>query len=200
MSWSAIATAASFAAASPAFATPVAQHPGTADTVCQVLHPKNNPAAGRKSPLDSLTFTVAARQLKVCYGRPSSRGRTMLGGDAVPYGALWRTGANEPTVLYTPVALTVAGISVPAGAYSLYTVPGAGEWEIILNRSITQWGEESNYTEAVKAAEVGRATVKTETLTSPIETFTIRGEGANVGGALVLEWERTRVRIPIRPV
>ena len=113
-----------------------------ADTACQVLLPNDVPVEGRKSPLDSLTFTVAKQPVKVCYGRPSSRGRVMLGGEAVPYGKLWRTGANEPTIFFTPVALTVAGITVPPGTYSLYTVPNATEWEIIVNRSTKQWGEE----------------------------------------------------------
>jgi hypothetical protein len=171
----------------------------SADTACQVLHPERVPVAGRKSPLDSLTFAVAAQPVKLCYGRPSSRGRVMLGGAGVPYGKLWRTGANEPTIFFTPVALTVAGIKVPAGAYSLYTVPGASEWEIVVNRSITQWGEESNYTPAVQAQEVGRAKVKSETLAEPIETFTFRSEGTGRGMTLVLEWEKTRVRIPLAP-
>ena len=65
-------------------------------------------------------------------------------------------GANEPTIFYTPVALQVAGIRVPPGVYSLYTVPGKSEWEVIVNRSITQWGHESRYTDSVKAQEVGR--------------------------------------------
>ena len=81
--------------------------------------------------------------MKVCYGRPSLRGRQMLGTEHVPYGKLWRTGANEPTIFYTPVALQVAGIRVPPGVYSLYTVPGKTEWEVIVNRSITQWGHET---------------------------------------------------------
>jgi hypothetical protein len=170
-----------------------------ADTACQVLKPKNVPVAGRKSPLDSLTFEVAGRAVKLCYGRPSSRGRVMLGGEAVPYGKLWRTGANEPTVFFTPVALTVAGIKVAPGAYSLYTVPTAADWEIIVNRSITQWGEESNYTPAVKAQEVGRAKVVSERVGQPVETFTIRSEAAGRGATLVLEWEKTRVRIPVKP-
>ena len=81
-----------------------------ADSACPVLKPDRIPAKGRKSPLDSLSFTVAKQTVKLCYGRPSSRGRVMLGGEAVPYGKLWRTGANEPTVFFTPVALTVAGV------------------------------------------------------------------------------------------
>ena len=72
------------------------------EPVCQS---RNVPLEGRKSPLDSLTFTIAGQPVKVCYGRPSSRGRTMLGGTHIPFGKLWRTGANEPTVFYAPVPL-----------------------------------------------------------------------------------------------
>ncbi len=165
------------------------------DTVCQF---RNVPIEGRKSPLDSLTFDIADKPVKVCYGRPSARGRTMLGGQ-IAYGKLWRTGANEPTILYAPVPLRVAGLAVPPGVYSLYTVPGAGEWEIIVNRSTSQWGEEGNYTKEVKAQELGRAKLKSERLTKPVETFAIRAEPAgNKAASLLLEWEKTRVRIPVQ--
>jgi hypothetical protein len=174
--------------------------PVAPDTACQVLHPDRIPAQGRKSPLDSLTFSVARHPMKLCYGRPSSRGRVMIGGKDVPFGKLWRTGANEPTIFFTPVAVTVAGIKVAPGKYSLYSVPGPKEWEVIVNRSTSQWGEESNYTDKVKAQEVGRATVASEQLATPVETFTIRSEPAGGKGAeLVLEWERSRIRIPIAP-
>jgi len=169
------------------------------DTACRVLRPDDVPVQGRKSPLDSVTFAVARRPFKLCYGRPSSRGRVMLGGKDVPYGKLWRTGANEPTIFFAPVAVTVAGIQVPPGTYSLYTVPNAAEWEIIVNRSTKQWGEESSYTPAVRAREVGRAKVKAEQVEQPVETFTIRSEGDGSGATLVLEWEKTRVRIPVQP-
>lgn len=122
----------------------------------------------------------------------------MLGGDAVPYGKIWRTGANEPTIFYAPLPLKVAGISVRPGVYSLYTVPGRGEWEIIVNRSISQWGKEDQYTDKIKAQEVGRAKVKSENVSQPIETFTIRAEPGGDKAALVLEWEKTRVRIPFQ--
>lgn len=167
-----------------------------ADTACP--H-RNVPIEGRKSPLDSLTFTVAQKQVKVCYGRPSSRGRVMLGGSNVPYGKLWRTGANEPTIFFAPIPLKVAGLSVQPGVYSLYTVPGRGEWEVIVNRATSQWGEESNYTAEVKAQEIGRAKLKTEASSKSLETFTIRAEPAgNKAASLVLEWERTRLKIPVQ--
>jgi hypothetical protein len=171
---------------------PPAVHP---DTVC--AH-RNVPLEGRKSPLDSVTFTVANQPVKVCYGRPSSRGRVMIGGAGAPYGKLWRTGANEPTIFFAPIPLRVAGIRVQPGVYSLYTVPGKSEWEIIVNRSTAQWGKEDQYTDEIKAQEVGRAKVKSEAVGAPLETFTIKAEpkGANAA-TLVLEWEKTRVRIPV---
>jgi hypothetical protein len=172
--------------------------PGPAPRACITMNTKQLPLATRKSPLDSVSFTVDGNAVKVCYGRPSLRGRHMLGGEAVPFGRIWRTGANEPTMIHATGPLAIAGIRVPAGSYSLYTVPGAGEWEVIVNRSVTQWGEESNYTDAVKAQEVGRARVKTEALTTPVEMFTIRAEPpSGDAAALVLEWEKTRVTIPL---
>jgi hypothetical protein len=177
---------------SPALPGPVTPHPSAA------CPSRNVPLEGRKSPLDSLIFQVANQSVKVCYGRPSSRGRVMLGGKDVPYGTLWRTGANEPTIFYPPIALKVAGIAVPPGTYSLYTVPGRTEWEIIVNRSISQWGKEDNYTAKVKAQELGRAKVKSESVTSPIETFTIRAEPDGNNANLVLEWEKTRAKIPFQ--
>src|SRR4051794_17222135 len=182
-----------------ATAAPLAPAAQAADTACQVLNPDRIPAEGRKSPLDSLTFTIARQPVKLCYGRPSSRGRTMLGGEAVPYGKLWRTGANEPTIFFAPVPLTVAGIAVTPGVYSLYTVPGATGWEIIVNRATKQWGREDGYTAEVEKQEVGRAKVKSETVKTPVETFTLRSESAGRGATLVLEWEKTRVKIPFKP-
>jgi Protein of unknown function (DUF2911) len=169
-----------------------------ADPACITMNTKNLPLATRKSPLDSVSFTAAGSQVKVCYGRPSLRGRHMIGSDAVPYGKIWRTGANEPTMIHTTGPLSIAGIKVGAGSYSLYTVPGASQWEVIVNRSITQWGEESNYTDAVKKQEVGRGKVNAEALPQSVETFTIKPDlSSGEAKALLLEWEKTKVSIPL---
>ena len=173
--------------------------PVAADTACPVLLPNDVPVQGRQSPLDSLTFTLAKQTVKICYGRPSSRGRTLIGGQAVPYGKLWRTGANEPTVIFTPVALQIAGIKVAPGKYSIYSVPGEKEWEIIVNRSTSQWGHENSYTKEVEAQEVGRGKVPAAKLGAPVETFTISPDPASgETQGLVLTWEKTRVSIPIK--
>lgn len=154
--------------------------------------------ARRASPLDSVSFTVGSAQVKICYGRPSARGRTMVGGVAHPFGRLWRTGANEPTTIHTTAPILVGGIKVPAGSTSLYTVPGESTWEIVLNSSTEQWGDEGSY-DKVKASELGRAKVPGQTLKDHIEQFTIRTEPANTGLRLVLEWEKWRVAVPVAP-
>src|SRR5687768_5330098 len=173
--------------------------PVAADSACPVLLPNDVPVQGRQSPIDSLTFTVAKQKVKICYGRPSARGRTMIGGKGVPYGKLWRTGANEPTVIFTPVALEIAGVKVAPGKYSLYTVPGKTEWEVIVNSSTSQWGHENSYTEEVRSKEVGRGKAPSEKLAAPVETFTITAEPASGDvQRLVLAWEKTRVAIPVK--
>lgn len=173
--------------------------PTVADSACPVLLPNDVPVQGRKSPLDSLTFTMAEHTVKVCYGRPSARGRTMIGGQMIPYGKLWRTGANEPTVIFTPVALQIAGIQVAPGKYSIYSVPGEKEWEIIVNRSTSQWGHENSYTKEVEAQEVGRGKAPAEKLGAPVETFTISPHPASGETQhLMLTWEKTSVAIPIK--
>lgn len=158
----------------------------------------NMPVEGRQSPYDSVTVDVAGQALRICYGRPSAQGREIFGG-LVPYGSLWRTGANEPTILHLPFAADIAGLSVPPGSYSLYTVPQeSGEWELVVNRAIDQWGHPSSYTDEVRAQELGRTPITTERMDQAVEVFTIRGEPASGGADLLLEWERTRARIPVR--
>lgn len=151
--------------------------------------------AGRASPYDSVTFTVGSGMARVCYSRPSLRGRTMIGGDAVPYGQVWRTGANEPTTIHLSVPASIAGIDVDAGSYSLYTIPVEGDtWTLIVNASTSQWGHESQYP-GVQDQDVGRAEVMAEPLGEAVEQFTLLPGDSE----LVLEWQDIRVHIPITP-
>ncbi len=152
---------------------------------------------GRGSPLDSVMFQVDDHDMKICYGRPSARDRHMIGGSFVPYGQLWRTGANEPTIIHATAPVIIAGIEVPAGTYSLYTVPGENQWQIIVNRAIDQWGHEGSYTNEVVAQEVGRASVPSVGTADRTETFTISAERDGDAVYIVMAWETTRVRIPV---
>jgi hypothetical protein len=191
-------------AAACANAQPAADAPGSGSQIVtqpavplQCEPSPRMPLEGRASPYDSATISVGDQQIRVCYGRPRAQGREIFGG-LVPYGRLWRTGANEPTIIHVPFTAEIAGMTVPPGSYSLYTEPRENEWTIIVNRSTSQWGHESSYTAEVQAQELGRATVPTERLDQHVEQFTIRGESARDAGALIMEWERTRVRVPIR--
>lgn len=154
--------------------------------------------AERASPYDSLSVAVDGGEAKICYSRPSLRGRTMIGGEAVPWGQLWRFGANEPTIIHLNTAASIAGATVEPGSYSLYTVPQEGEeWTLVVNRSTSQWGHEGQYTPDVEGQEVGRYPIPAETLDEPVEQFTIRE--AQDGSGIVAEWQNSRVHIPIEP-
>jgi hypothetical protein len=177
---------------------PAGPAPRPADDGCITMNTKNLPLATRKSPLDSLSFKVGTADVKLCYGRPSANGRTMIGGKNVPFGSLWRTGANEPTMIHTSGPLVIAGVAVPAGTYSIYTIPDPKTWHVIVNKSITQWGEEHGYSAEVKAQEVGHGLVQSTALATPVETMVFRTEAGTAGAVnLLLEWEKTRVTIPI---
>ncbi|CAN5621447.1 DUF2911 domain-containing protein [soil metagenome] len=151
---------------------------------------------GRASPYDSTVVDLGGAQAKICYGRPSARDRVVFG-QLVPYDRIWRTGANEPTIIHLPVSARIGTLDVAPGSYSIYTVPGRQEWTVIVNRSTDQWGHESQYTAQVQAQEVGRFRVPAEATEQHVETFAIRPEPPQNTRQLVLEWENTRVRIPI---
>jgi len=159
----------------------------------------------RVSPLRDLRFAAGDGTVRVCYGAPALRGRTMLGGAAVPFGHLWRTGANEPTTLHSDVSLRLGdaahgGLVLAPGSYALYTVPGPERWEIIVNRSIRQWGIESEYSPEVASQELGRFTVDASALSSPVEQMRFTAEPSPSGLALVLSWQTTRLAIPLSTV
>lgn len=165
--------------------------------------------ASRPSPLDSIAFQVGDGHARVCYGRPSARGRQVFGG-IVKYDTLWRTGANEPTMIHLDMPVEIAGLAVPPGSYSLYAVPSPTAFRIIVNRSITQWGitademgadgkrYHSAYSAKVRRQEVGRAAVATEVIPF-VEQLTMAADVRDATTTdLLIDWETTRIRVPIR--
>jgi hypothetical protein len=148
----------------------------------------------RVSPLATVDARAGSVAVRVCYGRPAARGRTVFGG-IVPYGALWRMGANEPTRLYAARPISLAGIRLPAGRYSLYAIPQSDQWEVFVSRSTTHWG--NDISEGVRKQEVGKAVVPVERLTAPVETLTIQFDTAGGRPGLGVAWERTRILLPL---
>jgi hypothetical protein len=114
----------------------------------------------------------------------------------VPYGKIWRTGADEATLLITQKPIELGGVTVPAGAYTLWTLPAAdGKAKLIVNKQIGQWGispkdPKQTYDESL---DVGRIDLKKDALDQPVEQFTISlGQNPSGGGVLKLAWENTQ--------
>ena len=95
--------------------------------------------AERSSPLDSVTVSLGTFTGKLCYGRPTVRGRAMIGGQ-LPYGMPWEMGANEPTTLHLPFPARVGSVDLDPGTFSLYAIPGEGDWTIVVNGNPDRWG------------------------------------------------------------
>jgi len=154
--------------------------------------------ADRPSSLDSIAVSIGGGTVKLCYSRPSARGRKVMGG-LVPFDQPWRLGANEATSLGVPFQAEIAGVRVKQGTYTLYAIPGASKWQIVVNRGIQRWGVPID--KDVRAGDVGAGTVTTESLGAPVETLTLKfAPVAGNATELVVEWEKTRVRIPIRRI
>ncbi|HEX2190554.1 MAG TPA: DUF2911 domain-containing protein [Longimicrobiaceae bacterium] len=148
---------------------------------------------GQTSPRDTVTAQLGAAAVSVDYSRPYRRGRTVFGG-VVPWGQVWRTGANQATHLRTDRDLTIGGERVPAGTYTLWTVPGEREWTLILNRQTGQWG-----TEYDQAKDLVRVPMRVERAPQRAEQFTISLEPAGQGGVLAMTWDDTRATVPVAP-
>tara|TARA_R110002050_G_scaffold52190_2_gene119383 strand:- start:3740 stop:4288 length:549 start_codon:yes stop_codon:yes gene_type:complete len=152
----------------------------------------------KMSPEATVSFVQGDYDVSIFYNRPSVRGRAIFG-NLVPYGEVWRTGANEATTFTTKTDLEIQGQTLPAGKYSLWTIPGAEEWEIIFNSKEYPWGVNFN-SEASWEAEfdVLSAQVYSEKVPSIIEQFTISLVKTMEGFEMQLAWENQLVRLPIK--
>ena len=149
-------------------------------------------APERLSPHESVSGTVGEANITVTYGRPYKKGREIYGG-LVPFDAVWRTGADEATTLETDRDLMLGELHVPAGKYSVYTIPSAEMWTLIVNKVADQWGTQYDEAQDLGRAEmsVAEASEMTEQLTISIEA----GEGMN--GTLNIVWDMRVATLPI---
>lgn len=147
----------------------------------------------RPSPPGTAEVPLKGKKVSIVYSRPSMKGRKIMGG-LVPWDKVWRTGANEATTLTTEGALNVGGTNVPAGTYTLFTLPSESAWKLIINKQTGQWG--TDYDASKDLARVDLARAETD---KPAEQLTIsfakRGEDA---ADLVLEWENTLLTVPVK--
>ena len=142
-----------------------------------------------KSPKTDNSAKIGGVDVSVVYSAPSARGRKVMG-ELVPFGKVWRTGANEPTTIEFSQDVTIEGQAVPAGKYALFTIPGEKEWVIILNSDYKQWGA-MKYT---ADKDIIRVKVKPSPTKAMVETFEIKVESDGVKMA----WENTMVRFKVK--
>ena len=150
-------------------------------------------AQSRPSPAGTADVTLKGKTISIQYSRPSMRGRKIMG-ELVPYGQVWRTGANDATALSTPVDLTIGGANVPAGNYTLYSLVGERDWKLIINKQTGQSGTEYHADQDLVRVDMHKSQTST-----PVEQFTISWKKTGDSAAdLVFEWESTRVAVPVR--
>jgi hypothetical protein len=152
----------------------------------------SNGGAVQLSVRDTARATIGSATFTVDYGRPLARGRVLLG-DIVPYDEVWRTGANAATQFSTSVPITLGGIRLPAGMYTLWTVPHTNGVELIVNKQTGQWGTGYN-----GKFDIGKVPMATAAPASPVEKFTISIISTDAHhGTLVMEWGTFRWTAPI---
>lgn len=153
----------------------------------------------KHSPEQVVTYTEGGLSLEVFYNRPSKKNRVIFG-ELVPYEEIWRTGANEATTFTTNQALSIKGKTLPAGKYSIWTLPGAEEWTIYFNDKMYPWGVGFDG-QASREAEfdVLQINQRVKNISRTVEQFTISFVEDSPEVILRMEWENTRVDLPLQP-
>jgi hypothetical protein len=142
------------------------------------------------SPHETVEYTVGNATVTVVYGRPYLKGRSL--GTLAPNDKVWRTGADEATTLITTGDLMIGSLAVPAGTYTLYTLPSASGWKLIVNKQTKQWG-----TVYQEGQDLGRVDLMSSKLASPAEQLTIAITGKAGAQNLEIHWSDMRQYVPI---
>ncbi len=151
----------------------------------------------KASPEGTVAYESNGLKVDVFYNRPSKKGREIFGA-LVPYDQVWRTGANEATTFATNQDLSIGGQTLPAGKYTLWTIPGANEWKVIFNKEMYGWGVDFNQKAQRKPeSDALQVSIVPEALPEVMEMFTISVENTPAP-TLVLAWDLTRVAVPLR--
>ena len=149
--------------------------------------------SNRPSPAARAQCRLAdGKTITIDYSSPRAKGRKIFGG-LVPYGEVWRTGANEAATFVTDANLSVGGKDVPAGSYTIFTIPAQDKWTLIVNKKTGEWGIPYKY----EADELGRADMKVSSTSSPVEDFTISLTPMGNGCTLTMSWENTQASVDI---
>lgn len=161
--------------------------------LCAVVVRAQEDKSKRPSPPASADCTLAGgKKVHVDYSSPRMKGRKIFG-DVVPNGSVWRAGANEATTFVTDADLSVGGTNVPAGSYTIFAIPTATKWTLIISKATGEWG--TDYPGADK--DLARIDMKVSKTNGPVENFTIAFDKAAGGCTMRMEWADTRASVEI---
>jgi hypothetical protein len=147
----------------------------------------------RPSPPATASLDLGGgKTVTIDYSSPRVKGRKIFGA-LIPYGQVWRAGANEATTFVNTADVTVGGTNVPAGSYTLFAIPNQDKWTLIISKKTGEWG--TNY--AGPSEDLARIDMKATALSSPVENFTISFDKTSNGGTLNMDWENTRASVAI---
>jgi len=159
------------------------------------LHAQQDKSKRPSPPASAKCDLGGGKSITVDYSSPRAKGRKIFG-DIVPYGEPWRTGANEATTFVTTADLMVGGQHVPAGKYTIFTLPNKDKWTLIVSKKTGEWG--TPYPGA--DSDLVRADMKVSVTSGPVENLTIAFDKTGSGCTLRVEWENTRATIDITPM
>lgn len=150
------------------------------------------------SPKDTVEFKLNDLELEVFYNRPSKRERDIFGG-LVAYNKVWRTGANEATTFKTNKALKIGIDSLPAGKYTLWTIPNKESWQVIFNNKQYPWGV-NDAMQAMREADfdIINVNVPVEKIPTTVEQFTIAFDNSTDNLSLTMAWDNTIIVVPLK--
>jgi len=151
--------------------------------------------ASRPSPPAKAECKLAnGKTVTVDYSSPRAKGRKIFGG-LVPYGQVWRAGANEATTFVTTGDITVGGKTIPAGKYTMFAIPGEDKWTLVISKKTGEWGTAYPGPEN----DLARIDMKVSKTAAPVENFTIAFDQTGNGCTMRMEWENTRASVEIAP-
>jgi len=159
------------------------------------IHAQQDKSKRPSPPATAKCDLPAGKSITVDYSSPRAKGRKIFG-DVVPYGEPWRTGANEATTFVTTADLMVGGQHVPAGKYTIFTIPNKDKWTLIISKKTGEWG--IPYPGA--DSDLVRADMNASATSTPVENFTIAFDKGAKDCTLRIEWENTRATVAITPM
>jgi hypothetical protein len=160
--------------------------------VCALISAQQDKSKRPSPPAQAQCKFSDGKAITVDYSSPRVKGRKIFGG-LVPYGEVWRTGANEATTFVTNTNLTVEGKDVPAGNYTIFTLPEQDKWTLIINKHTGEWGIPYKY----ESEELARVPMQVSRASSPVENFTINFEQGGGTCTLEISWENTQASVKV---